>query len=424
MSGFVFGLAIFVTVSQLPKLFGLEKGPGDTVQQFVHLVANLGQTSWVTLVVGVVALALLFGLERIPRIPGGLVVLVLAILASTVFQLGHHGVKTVGEIPAGLPSVKAIRISASDVAVLLPSALGIMLVIFSEALGAGQTFADKHGYRLDPSQDMIAIGLANVASGFLGGLACGGSLSQTAVNDQAGARTELSAIVAAALSLITVVALTPLFTNLPEAVLAAMVIHAVSHLMKVGEMRRFYELMPREFWLGAITLLGVIVLDVLPGLIIGVSFSILLLVYRASRPRFSVMGTDRDAPRVFEDVGRHPSAEAIAGILIIRPDAPLFYANAQVIRDTVEEMVAAAKEPVDAVVIDPDANDDIDVTSIEALEKLAAGLRGHNVRIALAHVHEPVKVTLGRAQSLGGTEIGPMFPDLASARAWAGSAPT
>lgn len=173
MSGFVFGLAIFVTVSQLPKLFGLEKGPGDTVQQFVHLVANLGQTSWVTLVVGVVALALLFGLERIPRIPGGLVVLVLAILASTVFQLGHHGVKTVGEIPAGLPSVKAIRISASDVAVLLPSARGMMLVIFSEALGAGQTFADKHGYRLDPSQDMIAIGLANVASGFLGGLACG-----------------------------------------------------------------------------------------------------------------------------------------------------------------------------------------------------------------------------------------------------------
>ena len=214
--------------------------------------------------------------------PGGLVVLAAAIVVSTVFKLDKHGVDTVGKIAAGLPSVQVVRIGFSNLWVLVPSAIGMMLVIFSEALGAAQTFADKHGYRLDPSQDMIALGLANIASGLLGGLAAGGSLSQSAVNDSAGARSELSPIVAAVLSLITVLALTPLFTNLPEAVLAAMIIHAVWHLMKVAEMRRFYALVPREFWLGMITLLGVIILDVLPGLVIGVILSILVLVYRAS----------------------------------------------------------------------------------------------------------------------------------------------
>src|SRR5499427_1716228 len=282
MEGFVFGLAIFVTVSQLPKLFGLKKGPGDTIRQFIYLIAHLGDASLATFAVGAVALVSLFALERfVPRVPGGLVVLVAAIAISAGLGLSGHGVDVVGKIPTGLPSVSWPHLTVSDLWVLLPSAGGMMLVIFSEALGAGQTFADKHGYRLDNSQEMIALGLANLGSGLLGGLACGGSLSQTAVNDGAGARSELSPVVAAALSLITVIALTPLFTDLPEAVLAALIIHAVSHLMKVGEMRRFYRLMPREFWLGMLTLAGVIVLDVLPALIIGVAMSILMLVYRA-----------------------------------------------------------------------------------------------------------------------------------------------
>jgi Sulfate permease family len=176
----------------------------------------------------------------------------------------------VGTIPTGLPGVSWPHLKLGDLWVLLPSAAGMMLVIFSEALGARKTFADKHGYRLESSQEMIALGLPNLGSGVLGGLACGGSLSQPAVNDGAGARTELSPIIAAALSLVTVVALTPLVTDLPEAVLAALIIHAVSHLMKVGEMKRFRRLVPREFWLAMLTLLGVIVLDVLPALIIGV----------------------------------------------------------------------------------------------------------------------------------------------------------
>jgi sulfate permease, SulP family len=419
IEGFIFGLAIFVTVSQLPKIFGLEKGSGDTIRQFVHLLAHLGDASWATFAVGIIALALLFALDRVPRLPGGLVVLLGAIVVSTVFHLHDHGVATVGKVAAGLPSVHAVRLSVSNLWALLPSAAGMMLVIFSEALGAAQTFADKHGYRLDPSQDMIALGLANIASGLLGGLAAGGSLSQTAVNDGAGARTELSPVIAAILSLITVLALTPLFTNLPEAVLAAMIIHAVSHLMKVAEMRRFRALVPGEFWLGMITLLGVITLDVLPGLIIGVVASILLLVYRASRPEFSVMGSNPHTPGAYEDINRHPNAKPIPGVLIIRPDAPLFYANSQSLRDTVTEMVTSSKETIGTLILDLDANDQLDITSTEALAKLIEELARRDVRVALAHVHATTADMIRRSAVDGKPGPDRIFPNLDTAVTWA-----
>jgi sulfate permease, SulP family len=422
MEGFVFGLAIFVAVGQLPKLFGLAKGPGDTIRQFIHLVAHLGDASWVTFAVGAVAVALLFALDRVPGVPGGLVVLAAAIVVSTVFNLDKHGVKTVGKIPAGLPSVNVVQIGFSNWWVLVPSAIGMMLVIFSEALGAAQTFADKHGYALDPSQDMIALGLANIASGLLGGLAAGGSLSQSAVNDGAGARSELSPVVAAVMSLITVLALTPLFTNLPEAVLAAMIIHAVWHLMKVAEMRRFYALIPREFWLGMITLLGVIILDVLPGLVIGVVLSILVLVYRASRPAFSVLGADPVTPGAYEDIERHPGARPTPGVLIIRPDAPLFYANAQPFRDTVTEQVRSSPEPVHTLILDLDANDGLDITSSEALGKLLDQLGDQHVRVGLAHVHATTAEMMQRSGVLEKVGAGHTFPNLATAMTWASTA--
>ena len=419
MAGFVFGLAVFVAVGQLPKLFGLAKGPGDTISQFARLLAHLGGASWVTFAVGAVALALLFALDRLKGVPGGLVVLAAAIAVSTALHLDRHGVGTVGKVPAGLPSVHALGLRASDLWVLLPSAAGMMLVIFSEALGAADTFADKHGYQLDPSQEMIALGLANIGSGFLGGLAAGGSLSQSAVNDGAGARSQLSPVIAAALSLVTVLALTPLFTQLPEAVLAAMIIHAVSHLMRVAEMRRYYRLVRREFWLGMITLLGVITLDVLPGLVIGVVLSLLVLAYLASRPVFSVMGASRDVPGAYEDVRRHASARPVPGVLIVRPDAPLFYANAKPLRDAVRGLRAASAVPVRALILDLDASDELDVTSAEALGAIAADMAAAGVRFGLAHLHDRAARLLRRSGAIGDGAACRVFPTLDAAVRWA-----
>ena len=238
----MFGLAIFVTVSQLPKLFGIEKGDGDTIRQFAHLLRHLGDTSGATLAVGAAALALLFGVERFaPRIPGGLVALVAGIAISAALDLASHGVQIVGDVPSGLPGLGLPSVDSADALTLLAAAGGLVLVIYSESLGAADTFATKYGYEIDPNQELIALGVANVGSGLIGGLAGGGSLSQSAVNEGAGARSEVSPLVAAALILVTVLLLTPLFKDLPEAVLAALIIHAVSHLFKVAEFKRYYR---------------------------------------------------------------------------------------------------------------------------------------------------------------------------------------
>jgi sulfate permease, SulP family len=420
MTGFVFGLAIFVAVGQLPKLFGIDKEGDNTIRQLGHLIASLGETSVTTLVVGLCALALLFALERFaPRIPGGLVVLVLGISLSAVLNLSDHGVAIIGDIPTGLPSVSVPQIALSDLWVLIPSALGMVLVIYSEALGAAKTFADKHGYRLDSNQEMIALGLANIGSGLFGGLAAGGSLSQTAVNDGAGARSEVSSLVAAALSIVTVIALTPLFHDLPDAVLAALIIHAVYHLMHVDEMREYYRLSRTEFWLGMITLSGVLVLDVLPGLVIGVLLSLILFVGRASRPKVSVLGRAPALPGVYLDVDRHPDVQHIDGVLLMRPNAQLFYANAQAVRDAIDAAATTMDPRPSVVVLDLDGNDTLDITTSELLDKLEHDLATAGMQLCLAHLHAPAERFATETGFLA--HLGPehVFADIDAAVEWA-----
>jgi SulP family sulfate permease len=210
-----------------------------------------------------------------------------------------------------------------------------------------------------------------------------------------------------------------LFTDLPEAVLAAMIIHAVSKLMKVAEMRRYYHLVRREFWLGTITLVGVITLDVLPGLVIGVVLSLLVLAYLASRPVFPVMGAAPEVPGAFEDVRRHPRARPIPGVLIIRPDAPLFYANAKPLRDAVRRQLRSSASPVHTLILDLDGSDRLDVTSAEALAAVAADMTRAGVRLGLAHLHARAADLLRRSGA-GGPGAGfRVFPTVDAAVRWA-----
>jgi sulfate permease, SulP family len=399
MESFVFGLAIFVSVKQLPKLFGIENGGGDTIGQFVHVVAHLGDTSLPTLAVGAGTLALLFAAERYaPRVPGGLVALVLGIAVSGALGLSGHGVEIVGHVPGGLPAPDVPSVDAADVVPLLAAAGGMVLVMFSESLGAADAFARKHGYPIDANQELIALGVANAGSGLLGGLAGGGSLSQSAVNEGAGARSEMSAILAAALILVTVLVLTPLFKDLPEAVLAALIIHAVAHLWKVAALRRVYAERHIEFALGLATLLGVLTLDVLPGLVIGVLSMLLLLVYNASRPNVAVLGRAPGEPGVFLGLDRHPDVEPVPGVLLLRLKAPLIYANAAPVRDRVKRLVGGATPTPRAVVLEMGANDDLDITAAEVLQELVTSLRAAGLDIALADVRDTV---IARARLTG-----------------------
>ena len=398
MEGFVFGLAIFVTVSQLPKLFGIKKGTGDTLAQFAHLIGHLADASAATLAVGAGALALLFVVERqSPKTPGGLLVLVLGILVSSVFSLSAHGVDIVGHVPSGLPTPGVPSVRNADITPLLAAAGGMLLVIFSESLGAASNFATKYGYEIDPNQELIALGIANAGSGLVGGLAAGGSLSQSAVNEGAGARSELSPLIAAVLIVVTVLVLTPLFKNLPEAVLAALIIHAVSHLWKVAEMRRYYRLRRVEFWLALATLLGVITIDVLPGLVIGVAAMLLMVIYHASRSHIGSLGRVPGEPGAYGDVNRHPDYERIPDLLVLRLEAPLFYANATPVRDRIKALVGASDPPPRGLIIDVGANDRLDITSAEMLTQLVHTMHSAGINVGLADARQPVIEMADRA---------------------------
>jgi sulfate permease, SulP family len=401
VESFVFGLAIFVTVKQLPKLLGISTGEGDTIRQFIHVLTHLGDLSGATLAVGAGALALLFAADRFaPRVPGGLLALALGILIGWAFDLSSHGVDIVGKVPSGLPSVSVPSIPSENIPALIAAAGGMLLVIFSESLGVAQNFATKYGYEIDPNQELIALGTANAGSGFLGGLAAGGSLSQSAVNEGAGARTEASPLIAALLAVVTVLLLTPLFKDLPEAVLAALIIHAVSHLWKVQELRRYYAQRRVEFILGLATLLGVIAIDVLPGLVIGVVSMLLLVIYYASRPHIGVLAHVPGVPGAYGDIGRHPDYERISGLLVLRVESQLFYANASPVVAEVKRLVGASNPQPAAVILDLGANDDLDITSAELLEQLADVLRAADIELALANIRLPVIEMARRSEIL------------------------
>jgi sulfate permease, SulP family len=391
MESFVFGLAIFVTVKQLPKLFGTEAGSGDTIAQFVHVLANLGDASAATLAVGAGALVLLFGAERFtPRLPGGLLALVLGIAVSAALDLSSHGVAVVGHVPSGVPTPSVPNIDRADLPSLLAAAAGMLLVIFSESLGAANNFALKHRYEIDANQELIALGAANTGSGLLGGLAAGGSLSQSAVNEGTGARSEVSSLVAAVLIVVTVLLLTPVFKNLPEAVLGALIIHAVSRLWRVATMRRLYGERRVEFLLGLATLIGVITIDVLPGLVIGVVAMLLLVIYSASRPHLAALGRFAGEVDAFGAIERHPQCEPIPGLLVLRLESPLFYANAAPVRERVKRLVGEAEPTPKAVVLDIGANVDLDITSADVLEELVTTLHSAGIGFALADVRQSV----------------------------------
>jgi sulfate permease, SulP family len=397
MAGFVFGLAIFVTVKQLPKLLGISGSAGDTVVQAVHVAGHLGETSAATFAVGAGALVLLFGAERLrPHAPAGLAVLVLGIATSAAFGLSAHGVAVVGSVPSGLPSPAIPGIDGGDARTLLAAAAGMALVIYSETLGVAESLAARHGYEVDPDQELLALGAANAASGVLGGLAAGGSVSQSAVNEAAGARSELSPVVAAALGLVTVLVLTPVFRDLPEAVLAALIIHAVSHLWKTGEFRRFYRAQPLEFWIGIATLSGVIAIGVLPGILIGVVGMVLLLLYHVSRPRIAVLGRVPGIADAYGDLARHPEYEPVPGVLLVRLEAPLFYANAALVAGTIKRLVGASEPLPAAVILDGGAIEDLDITSAAVLEAMVTALHATGIDFALADVRGFVLDTAGR----------------------------
>ena len=391
MDGFVTGLAIFVAVGQLNKLFGVEKGEGNTIVKIVDVIKQLPEANWVAFAVGATALALLFLLPHLnKRIPAGLVVLVGYILLSTVLDLnGNHGVGVVGTVPKGLPMPSLPKVPLSIYASMVLPAIGVLLVVYSESLGVAHEFAAKHGYEVDPDQELNALAVTNIVSGLFGGMIAGGSMSSSAVKEGAGAHSQVANLVTWVATVLTILFLTPLFTNLPEAVLGALIIHAVWHLIIARKLHQIRLVTRTGFWLGVITMAGVLLIDVLQGMIIGLVCSLLLVVYKSSRPHISSLGRIPGIPGAYADLIRHPENVPVPGVLILRLDSPLYYANALTVQDRVKTLVDETEPLPRAVILDATVQEELDVTGAEMLKGLVMNLQGKGVSVYVAEVHAP-----------------------------------
>ena len=418
LTGFIVGLALTIIVGQVPKLFGVGKEDGDFFEQLWHLLGELGSTSGLTLLVGLASLALVLALRRwAPVVPGSLVAVLLGIVVVKLFDLDDRGVAIVGDIESGLPSLGLPDVAARDYLELAPAAVGLMLVGFAEGLGAAKTYAARDHYEIDANRELIGLGTANLGAGLSSGMVVNGSLSKTAVNGSAGARSQASGLVVAVLAVVTLLFLTGLFETLPEATLAAVVIAALIELVDVRALRELYRVQTRTFgpvaarpdFIAAVAaMLGVLVFDTLPGLFIGIVTSLLLLLYRVSRPHVAVLGRVPGAPRQWGDVGRHPENEQLPGIVVLRPEAGLFFGNADVVRSRVQESAAGAR----AVVLDAESMPFVDVTAMKMLSELVEDLGRRGVQLVVARDVGQVRDVVRDAGESGTV---PLYPTVEAA---------
>ncbi|MCP4967493.1 MAG: SulP family inorganic anion transporter [bacterium] len=395
LAGFVSGLALVIIVKQLPKIFGLEGTEGNTWERLWHLLADLGEAHGTTLVVGVSTIVLMVALEHwFHRIPAALVALVYGIIVVTVFDLDVH---VVGEIPSGLALPAVPDVSVADIRSLLPGAVAITLVMFAEAIGSARSFASSHRYQIDEDQELVGMGMANFGAGLFHGFPIGASLSKSAAADAAGGRSQVAGVIAAAATALVALFLTPLFENLPEAALGAIVIIAVSGMFKWKELRRFYRLRRTDFWLASIALLGVLTFEeVLSGLLVAVLASLVAFVMRTREARISELGR-LPGTLQFRSLTYHPEALLTAGMLIARPDQTIFFANAASIREGIRDRVAQSERPVHTVLLDLELTSDLDIPATEMLEELQRELEGMGVSLILAGAHGPVEDLLNRS---------------------------
>lgn len=397
VTGFVLGLTLTIIIGELPTMLGIPKPSGDLIGVFVRTMQNLDETQMQTAVVGGAALALLFGGQRIaPRVPWGLVTLVLGVVASVAFDLEAKGVAMIGEVPSGLPPLGLPFIPRNDVGPVLVGGMSLGLVALAEGLAASRLFATRGGYRVETDRELVGMGAANVAAGLSGGLAVAGSLSKTATADRAGSGSQITGLTAAALTMIVIVAFTWVFTDLPQAVLSAIVVAAVWSLIDVSALRRYRRVRRADFFAAVVGVGAVVLFGPLPGLGIAIAASLLAIVYRSSRPRMDVLGKIDDEKAAWGRLHKHPDRRPVDGVVVVRLDAPLFWANATAFE---EQLLAEVDDRpgTRALVLDLEATTQLDTTSADVLTHLAVQLDKREVKLYLARVLHRVNTVLQRS---------------------------
>jgi SulP family sulfate permease len=406
--GFKAGAGLTIAMTQLPSLFAVAGGGHNFFERAVLLAENLSQTQYLALVVGVSAIVLLVLGERLlPGKPVALGVVALSIVVASVFALPARGLPTTGDIPAGLPQLAGPALRLRDVEGIVALAAGCLLLAYIESISAARTFAAKHAYALDVRQEFLGLGAANLAAGLGHGYPVAGGLSQSAVNDRAGARTPLALVFASMTLALCLLFLTGLLENLPKAVLAAVVLTAVSGLIDFPALLRMWRVSPLDFYAAAVALGAVLLLGILQGILVAALASILMLLARASRPHVAFLGRI-PGTSTYSDLARHPENEALPGVIAFRPEASVIYINADAVLEAVlRRLHAAGSSGVRLIVCDLSASPYLDLAGSRMLHDLYAELASRGIALRIVGARGRVRDLLradGMSEKVGGLD--------------------
>ena len=415
--GYMNGIALAVIVSQLPKLFGFKVdgvGPLRDLWAIGKAIGD-GQANWAGTILGVATLVVILVLKAHKRMGAILIAVIVATAVTAWFDLPQaYGVKVLGPVPQGLPEFALPWLRASDFIPVITGGVAVAIVAFADTSVLSRTFAARAGQRVDPNQEMIGLGAANLAAGFFQGFAISSSSSRTPVAEAAGAKTQLTGVIGAAIVALVIVALPALFKDLPYSALAAVVIAAAIGLFEFADLARIYRIQQWEFWLSIVCTAGVAVFGAIPGIGIAIVIAVLEFLWDGWRPHWAVLG-DPDGVEGFHDVARYPKAHRIPNLVLFRWDAPLFFANAELFSQRVLDAVEASPTPVREVVVAAAPITSVDVTAADALFALEETLGAHNIRLCFAELKDPVKDKLRRFGLLSRFDESRFFPTVETA---------
>lgn len=396
--GYMNGIALTVLISQLPKLFGFsieEEGPLRDLWAIANAIFE-GRTNWVAFAIGLATLIVILLLKNSKRLPGILIAVVAATIVVGALNLGErYGVKVLGPLPAGLPGFAIPWIGYNDLLPVLIGGCAIALVSFADTSVLSRAYAARLGTHVDPSQEMVGLGAANLATGFFQGFSISSSASRTPVAEAAGARTQLTSVVGALVIAILLLVAPNLLQHLPTAALAAVVIAAAIGLFEVTDLKRIYRIQQWEFWLSMVCFVGVAVLGAIPGIGLAIAIAIVEFLWDGWRPHSAVLGRAHGV-KGYHDIKRYPDARLIPGLVLFRWDAPLFFANAESFKERALDAVATSPTAVRWLVVAAEPVTSVDVTACDMVAELDEALHAQGIELCFAELKDPVKDKLKR----------------------------
>lgn len=398
LTGFLAGIALFIASGQLPKLLGIPGTSGNFFDRIYYILINIDQTNIYTLAIGLGGIIFLYvATKKFPKLPNTLFLVAGSIILITFTSLASLGVKLVGYIPPGLPSTIIPDPSIIDVNILVTLAATVFLVSYIEGYLFAEEYATKYRYKVDGNQELLALGVSNVAVGLFQGLPIGGSLSRTAVNDESGAKSQLAGGIAAIIILLILLLFTGVFYNLPEAILAAIVLFVIKGLVDIPHLRTIYQFSRIEFVIAMVTLFSVLLFGALEGIVIGVILSVIGLLKNMYNPDVVILGRIPGTEQ-FLDIKRHPEGEIISHTLIVRVDGSQIFLNTERVKNIIIDLVDNKCEGTKLFVLDFESSAFIDYSGIQMLEELNDELKLRGIKIKAANMHGPLRDSIRKTR--------------------------